>query len=256
MNSALSDRCSRFRQSFDVPSAVADEVEQGVGLNEDIRDMVYFTESLYPRGFDGQSVLGRDLDPIAADETVGQCEPLMSLADRIDGRRSPDSAVWISRSGRQPAASSQLFTGAFRESWAGKPEGALFTSDAGSFDLGMWYVYGLTKSEFYQPPCRAWRLVTDSRARVLNIATAEDWCRTTALFPRPVRGTDHCYEMDWAMIAQGFDAVNLTLRAVAAIDCFGFKFEGINIAPSFWSVQTTVWLRWVFDRHEEVRVEV
>lgn len=51
---------------------------------------------------------------------------------------------------------------------------------------------------------------------------------------------------DWRAVAQRYDAVHMTLRAIAATQGLLFPTDEGQIAPTFWDVESTFWLRWCF----------
>jgi hypothetical protein len=51
---------------------------------------------------------------------------------------------------------------------------------------------------------------------------------------------------DWYQIAKDFDGVHLTMRAILAIQGFAFDTSHGMIAPSYWGVESVLWLRWCF----------
>ena len=59
---------------------------------------------------------------------------------------------------------------------------------------------------------------------------------------------------NWPAIAEDFDAVHLTAMAVAAIQGVRITTEMGLIAPSYWDVESTFWLRWSFDAVSEVEL--
>ncbi len=254
MSGAVEARCNRFAYALLNYSAIADDIERLNGVDTDTRQIANYVESIYPPLLDGQSILDRAVDPVLADAIVADCPPLNDLADRVDARDR--RAIWIS-DGDPPSEERFPRSNSAKKLWAGKPDGwGMFTSDAGQSDLGMWHIYGLTRSEFYSPPFRGWELTPASAVRVLDITNAEQWCKAVSQFSRRVEGKPDSFEFDWNQASQTYDAVNLSLRAVAAIDCVELNFHGMTVAASFWSVQTTVWLHWVFTSCEERRVQV
>lgn len=51
---------------------------------------------------------------------------------------------------------------------------------------------------------------------------------------------------DWTNIAREYDAVHITLPAIAAAQGFHLETPKGVIPPAFWDVETTFWLRWCF----------
>jgi hypothetical protein len=102
-------------------------------------------------------------------------------------------------------------------------------------------------SDLFPLPWQVWSLpAATSPSRIREITSAADWAALVERYPRP--GADVIYP-DWAAAAgDGIDAVHLTLRAVVAVQGFSFPTRSGLSAPGFWDVETTLWLRWAFDR--------
>ena len=52
---------------------------------------------------------------------------------------------------------------------------------------------------------------------------------------------------NWRAITQFTDAIHLRPAAVCAIDGMSLTSELGPLAPTYWTVETTFWLRWRFD---------
>ena len=57
---------------------------------------------------------------------------------------------------------------------------------------------------------------------------------------------------DWKAVARHCDGVHVTLRAVGATQGICFRLSDGVVAPPYWDVETTFWLRWVFEHVEFV----
>jgi hypothetical protein len=91
-------------------------------------------------------------------------------------------------------------------------------------------------------PVDVWNLqVLDSP--VIEINSAASWVTFLEIYGRDVNGLTHS---DWSDVCNDYAGVHLTARAVAAIQGFSFRTSRGLTAPSFWDVEQTVWLRWVF----------
>jgi len=51
---------------------------------------------------------------------------------------------------------------------------------------------------------------------------------------------------DWSAIAQDWDAARITIRVIAAAQGLRLETSRGLLAPSYWDVETTFWLRWTF----------
>ena len=59
---------------------------------------------------------------------------------------------------------------------------------------------------------------------------------------------------DWQQVAGQYDAVHMCLAAVIATQGLATLSGGARIAPMFWDVETTLWLRWAFAEPETRQV--
>lgn len=109
----------------------------------------------------------------------------------------------------------------------------------------MWRLYleDYRGSDLYPLPWETWRLPVERTATVREIISAEDWADFVATYPR-IYG-DYVYPQ-WHEAAADVDAVHLSLRAVAAIQGVSIRTALGPAAPTFWDVESTLWLRWRF----------
>ena len=57
---------------------------------------------------------------------------------------------------------------------------------------------------------------------------------------------------DWARVADRWDGIHMNVGAIAATQGICFS-EGSNlVAPPYWDIESTLWLRWVFGAVELV----
>ena len=75
------------------------------------------------------------------------------------------------------------------------------------------------------------------------MTTAAQWAELTLRYP--VVNDDFIYP-DWRAIARDWDAVHITIRAIAAIQGMRLQTSQGLLAPSYWDIETTFWLRWSF----------
>jgi len=131
-----------------------------------------------------------------------------------------------------------------------KPFGfGLFTS-TGLFDTpGMWRIYlrGYENSQLYPGPWLTWHVRPRQDAAVYEVRDAARWVELLESYPRNVNGLVF---PDWPRIAESYDAVHITLRAVVATQGVAFVGRCGLSAPPFWDVETTWWLRWCFSSAE------
>lgn len=135
---------------------------------------------------------------------------------------------------------------------ATKPFGmGLFTSTAAWGGVSMWRTYlEINRGSTLHPlPWRIWHLEPVEGVRVREITGAADWAEFVNAYPRHVG--DVLYP-DWAAAAREWDAVHMTLRAVAAAQGVWIRVGRGCVAPPFWDVESTLWLHWRFSRARHV----
>ncbi len=129
----------------------------------------------------------------------------------------------------------------------------LFTSTAILKTYGMWQMYLECgdKSELFRRPWHIWSLDPHEKIRIYEIKSAEDWMKLVRTYPEEEKGLLY---PDWKTIAHHFDAIHITLRAIVAIQGIHFSTGKGLIAPSYWDVETTLWLRWCFKTINLVKI--
>jgi hypothetical protein len=128
-----------------------------------------------------------------------------------------------------------------------KPFGfGLYTSTVTAAGSDMWEMYleAYRGSTLYPEPWHTWDLELDQGSlSVAEIVSARSWVDfVCAAWSRGRGGV----VPDWAAAAERYDAVHVTLPAVAAAQGFRFATPHGSIAPVFWDVECTFWLRWRF----------
>jgi len=199
------------------------------------------------------------IPPGHADEIVGTCSLLKRMAARIPevavGPCDLASQYWISiaRDARRDASTG---CGLCREFFVPpdsngsvprtKPFGVgLFTSTALGGTAGMWWCYLRMHdgSRLFPRPWGLWRVHVDPNAAVFEIRNATDWVDFVTAFP--VRNGDYLYP-EWTKAADRWDAVHMTAHAIAATQGVTFASGRGVVAPPYWDVESTLWLRWAF----------
>jgi len=117
----------------------------------------------------------------------------------------------------------------------------------------MWRTFLELGSErsLHPRPWTVWRLQPEDGVAVLEIDSARGWRDFVQAFPR-VRG--RFISPDWTQVACEYDAVHITLAAIIATQAFTFAATPHVIAPSYWDIETTLWLRWCFTAVTQVEV--
>jgi len=189
---------------------------------------------------------------------LGSAEPAL-VTDGIDGCPqfwvSTGKPPWVPR--REPVLSPEHFVAATHldRTDNANPFGiGLYTSSGFQGTQGMWRLYldlGNYSSNFPRP-WHVWRADVSAAARVRNVTTAAEW--EDLVLRHPAVHDDGLIYPDWPAIAADWDAVHMTIRAIAAIQGVRFRTSRGFLAPSYWDVETTFWLRWAFREVESVAV--
>jgi hypothetical protein len=120
----------------------------------------------------------------------------------------------------------------------------LYTSTATSAGCSMWRaLLGPYDSMMYPLPWHTWELEVNADIKIAEITSASSWVELVCSHGRASKGFLY---PDWLKIAREFDAVHITLPAIAAAQGFYFSVPAGVIPPTFWDVETTFWLRWCF----------
>jgi hypothetical protein len=118
---------------------------------------------------------------------------------------------------------------------------------------GMWreYIERAVPGTGFGRPWHIWKLQVSRGARVWEVDSASAWADLNTSYPLAADGLIY---PNWLSIAADYDAVHLSARAVAAIQGIRVKSQMGVIAPSYWDVESTLWLHWKFDAVSEVAV--
>jgi hypothetical protein len=148
----------------------------------------------------------------------------------------------------------------------------------------MWRaLLGLYCSSAHALPRYTWELEVDADIKVAEIVSVSKWVDFVCAYPRYSEdggpssrsariasaypdsvGTARKHSdwgsvpwvyPDWASVAREFDAVHITLPAIAGSQGFHFETPKGVIPPAFWDVETTFWLRWCFSGVRLVETE-
>jgi hypothetical protein len=123
-----------------------------------------------------------------------------------------------------------------------KPFGVgLFTSTGNIFlsPHGMWRLY----LDGWGTAGHVWAIDINVRPVVREITTAAEWVDFVLAHPR--REGELLFP-DWMAVARHYDAIHMTLRAIASVQGLSFLTEHGTVAPTYWDVESTLWLRWCF----------
>ena len=240
------------------------------GLDADIAHLVRTMQAVVAPGVVTDPVKWPRAAPADADLVVSGCRLLQRLGARapavVAGSLERGDQVWVATGtpDHLPPRSPRLESSRLVLPRAGeevpvstKPFGfGLYTSTpaavAGGF--GMWWaLLELNRGSTLTPlPWHVWSLSVQRDARVLEVASAEDWAQLVATYG--MMREDLLYP-DWARVAADWDGVHMTVRAVVATQGICLHAgHGLAAAP-YWDVESTLWLRWVFQDQRLVHVE-
>jgi hypothetical protein len=127
----------------------------------------------------------------------------------------------------------------------------LYTSTGVFGTFGMWWCYLQLNSEssLFPRPWKIWALDASPQANVLEIATAAQWVEL--VWGNPLESDGLLYP-DWKAVAGRWDGIHMSAGAVAATHGICFSANGRVVAPPYWDVESTLWLRWSFPTFERV----
>jgi hypothetical protein len=121
----------------------------------------------------------------------------------------------------------------------------LSTSSASQQHPGMWdaFIQLNATRELWRKPWATWRLRAPGDVK---IGAASNACSWVALVERHhLRVGQHVYP-DWKSMAEEFDAIHFSPAAICAIEGLAIESRHGLIAPAYFSVESTIWLRWCF----------
>ena len=205
------------------------------------------------------------ISPRDADEIVADCGLLGRVqserADLVIGPIDRDNQYWVSveRMPHQAPRERHLdvshfngLPGARAPAATTKPSGlGLFTSTGSADSFGMWWSYlqEYRGSTLFPEPWIVWRVGLAPTSRVLEISTAAQW---VALAEEHRREDQRVVYPNWQTIGERWDGVHLTMSAVAATQGICLSARDGVVAPTYWDVESTLWLRWVVDGASQV----
>lgn len=222
---------------------------EGMGLDPDLAHFVQVLSSVTDA-----DPFGERAEPIAAalaDDGVAGSRLLARLHERAPeltaGPLDRERQFWVATGRTVVAAPDESLVQPVSADAASKPRDfGLFTSTGALGSLGMWacYLELHRHSTLFPGPRTAWSLPVSPQARVEEVASAADWVALVQRHPHEHGGLVH---LDWEAVSAEVDGVHLTARAVAAVQGWKLDSAASIVAPSFWDVETTVWLRWAFE---------
>jgi hypothetical protein len=222
----------------------------------DIRQYVQVLETVTSTGDHSRVAV---VAPADADRVMATCRLLSRLDNAVpqivSGPVDRHSQYWISTgkpswvAPREPELSGARFTAVTQSGPAGgfvKPfNGGLHTSTGFPGCQGMWRAYLELRDwdSLFGRPWYVWKIDGDAAAAIHEVSTAAAWARFVRRYP--LTAGELLYP-DWAAAGRDYDAVHVTARAIAAIQGFRLRTAAGLLAPVYWDVETTFWLRWRF----------
>lgn len=199
----------------------------------------------------------------SADRTMANCRLLRRLEQRmrevVDGPLLRSRQYWVATT-RPLHLSSRKFRPQpthfiAPDEYVGEPTAKPFAvgmyTATGTHDMvsGMWraYLELHRTSTLFPRPWQVWRMPVKDGAEIMEIGSAVEWVRFVC--SNPLQRGRYLYP-DWNRIAATIDGVHMSLRAVAATEGLWFLSSENIIAAPYWGVESTLWLRWSFERPE------
>jgi hypothetical protein len=158
--------------------------------------------------------------------------------------------VWLSDNGRPPAAVAfHPDLRPFRQE-VPKPRRALWTSTSTGTCPSHWIPYLRWSEDHRPPPYHPWRLEVSPTARVYEVHGPQAW--HTLCLESPLKAPDGTFVPNWDAVARMWDGVHLSVGGLLTTEGVRWSTpEGWTQLFS-WSVESTVWLRWVFVQVERL----
>jgi len=194
---------------------------------------------------------GAAIEPAAADElargshllaAIVQDEPRL-VTGPMDGAMQQWTPIGRSAYTGEPPTKRSFVTPHADQSAAIKPADAgMYTSTACVGEVSMWRaLLGPGGSAVRPLPRYTWNLTHSLPVRVAEITSASRWAEFVCAHPRYVGGVIY---PDWVSVSRSCDAIHITLPTIAAAQGFALTTPDGAIAPAFWDVETTFWVRW------------
>ncbi len=166
--------------------------------------------------------------------------------------------VWIARDGRPAEPTS--FSADLRPFGGGitKPRRVLWTSTSVGSCPGFWIPYLRWGEDGREPPYHPWSLQVSSSARVYEVNEPQAWHTLCLTYPAPssppypVPTPKDLIEPNWQAIAHDWDGVHLSAGGLLTTERVIWGKSGARTHLFGWQVESTAWLRWVFERVERL----
>jgi hypothetical protein len=240
------------------------EVTFGMAGADELMMRFHMVMSAHTRTMIRKAVGERPTIPDAdADAVVATSHLIASLAAEdlsiVRGPLARERQVWLGNSGAAavPSLRSELFVAATSAPSrpSTKPVGiGLFTSTSTATNYGMWHLYidSFSGSSLHPKPWQVWQVIPSVDITVLEITCAHDWVKFVENYPIT---SDGLVYPDWLKASKDIEAVHFTISAVASTQGLCFPTTAGPTAPTFWDVESTLWLNWKFASKNLIAIE-
>lgn len=156
--------------------------------------------------------------------------------------------VWLSPDGRSPTP--VTFSPELRPfgQQVPKPRRALWTSTSIGTCPSHWIPYLRLGEDRRPPPYHPWRLEVSPTARIYEVHGPQVWHTLCLAFPFNVPGG--MVMPNWEAVARTWDGVHLSMGGLLTSEGVRWSTPEGWTQITGWNVESTVWLRWVFDKKE------
>ncbi len=123
---------------------------------------------------------------------------------------------------------------------------AFYTSTVMTSGYSMWRaLMSCSDSDAFSRrlPWHTWQMVVDDRVCVAEVKDAVTWTDLVSTYGVIVDGM---VWPDWSKMAEAFDAVHFTWPLIVAAQGLAFTSDRGVVAPAFWDLECTLWLKWGF----------
>lgn len=170
-----------------------------------------------------------------------------------------DHQIWASSTAHPPDQSLLVPDLSQMHAEASKPHNAFWTCTFSDGLTSPWLRWG----EHYHNYDHAWQLVVSDTARVAEIHSPEDWRNLCLAYPAEEPGyrftpsqersaVDARLDPAWTAVARDLDGVHLSMGGLLTAQDVPCAFGGIVTELRGWDLESTIWLRWVFDSVEGI----
>jgi len=203
-----------------------------------------------------------------------QAENVAARMERWWAPLDRTAQVWAAQSSVWPMTSELVTDLSQLHPETPKPKAAMWTSTFVPRTISPWLDWpeNINRRE----PYKTWRLAVSDTARVAEVHSPEDWWELAHAYPASAPGFKYTLmplashpgvhtqdrsnvnarlDPDWQALAEDWDGVHVSMAGVMTAEDVAFERHGLVTELRGWELESTVWLRWVFDSVEELDVE-